>query len=397
MTASSSLLRPTWAEIDLDSIGHNVDQFRQRLGPQVAIMAVVKADAYGHGALETAGAALEAGASHLAVAFPDEGIELRRAGVNAPILLLGYSGPEQLPVLIEHRLTPIVYDRETALALGKLASGLGASLPVHVKVDTGMGRVGVSPREAVDLITATAGLPGLDLEGIATHFAAADEEEGSSFTGEQISVFDGIIAACRQRGVAPALIHTANSAAAIAYPHSRYNMVRLGISMYGHFPGSWLKKTGLSLRPALSFKSRIIFLKEVPAGTSISYGRTYHTTGKSLIATVAAGYADGYRRYLSNNMTVLVRGQRVPVVGRICMDQLMIDVSRVPGAARDDEVVLYGRQGGEEITVDEVAGALGTISHELLCAVGKRVPRVYLRGERPVLIKGILGEKIFPG
>lgn len=394
---TSSLLRPTWAEIDLDCIEHNVNKFRQHLGPQVGIMAVVKADGYGHGAVEASTAALNAGASHLAVAFPDEGIELRRAGINAPVLLFGYSSPDCISELLEYRLTPIIYDRETAEALGRRAAGLGARLPVHVKVDTGMGRVGASPGDAVELITTIAGTPGLGLEGVTTHFASADEEEDGSFTVQQLSLFDGIIEACRERGIEPALLHAANSAAAMAYPRSRYNMIRLGIAMYGHYPGSWLKKGTLNLRAALSFKSSIIFLKEVPAGTPISYGRTFYTSGKSLIATVPAGYADGYRRHLSNSMTVLIKGRRAPVVGRICMDQLMIDASRIPGVSRGDEVVLYGRQDGEEIAVEEVAGVLGTISYELLCAVGKRVPRIYLRGGRPVLIRGILGEKIFTG
>lgn len=384
----------TWAEIDLDSIGHNVNEFLRLIGPQVRIMAVVKADGYGHGAVETARAALAAGASHLAVALLEEGIELRRAGIEAPVLLFGYTDPAQAPALLEYGITPTLFDPETAGELSRRVASEGARIPVHVKVDTGMGRVGVSPGGAVDFIANTARLPGLDLEGVLTHFAAADEE-GSPFTESQLRLFDGILEACRERGINPPLLHAANSAAAAACPHSRYNLVRLGIALYGCYPGRWLSKGPVRLEAALSLKSRIIFLKEVPPGTPIGYGCTYRTAERTVVATVPAGYADGFPRGLSNRGQVLVRGRRVPVIGRICMDQFMIDVSRVSGAARGDEVVLYGAQGGERITVEEAAETLGTISYELLCAVGKRVPRLYLREGRPVAVRNLLGGNIF--
>ncbi len=387
-------LRPTWVEINLDHLRHNLQQFRRHIGPEVQIMAVVKADGYGHGAVEVARAALNAGASSLAVAMADEGIELRRAGIGAPVLLLGYTHPDQAPLMRKYRFTPVIYHLEAARGLSRWFAERGEVLPVHVKVDTGMGRVGVAPREAVDFIGAVATMPGLKLEGVLTHFAAADEED-RSFTEAQLEQFEGILEACRARGIEIPIKHAANSAAALQYPDSRYNLVRLGIILYGCYPSPLFASDLLQLRPVLSFKSKIIFCKEVPPGTTISYGCTYRTSRPTRIATVPAGYADGYHRSLSNRGEVLVRGKRAPIVGRICMDQFMIDVTAVDGAKEGDEVVLYGRQGNGEITVDEVAGKLGTINYELLCNVGKRVPRLYLREGRVVLVRDLLGEKSF--
>ena len=371
-------IRQTWVEINLDHIAHNVKEFRRLLGHKVAIMAVVKADGYGHGAVEIAREALKAGASHLAVALPEEGLALRRAGIEAPILLFGSTGAEQVPLLLQYRLTPSLYDLETARAYsGRLAGG-GERLPVHIKIDTGMGRVGVLAPAAVELIAAVSAMPGLRLEGLYSHLAAADEAD-RIYTERQLESFNRILKACRERGLPVPLCHIANSAAAIAYPEARFDMVRLGISMYGCYPSAFLAGQAVRLLPVLSFKSKISFLKEVPAGTSISYGCTYTTGAPALIATVPVGYADGYMRSLSNKGRVLVRGKAVPVVGRICMDQMMIDVTAVPGVAVGDEVALYGSQGNAQVSVDEAAELAGTISYELLCAVGKRVPRYYLR------------------
>lgn len=387
-------LRPTWVEINLDHIRHNLKQFQRHLGPQLQIMAVVKADGYGHGAVEVARALISAGASSLAVAMPDEGIELRRAGLEASVLLLGYTNPDHAPLLLKYRLTPVLYHLEAARVLSGWFSERGETLQVHVKVDTGMGRVGVAPGEAAEFISVVSELPGLKLEGVLTHFAAADEKE-TAFTDEQIEKFERILAACRARGIEISVRHAANSAAALQHPRSRFNLIRLGISLYGCYPSPHFEGDPLRLRPALSFKSKIILCKTVPPGTPVSYGCTYRTKKQSLIATVPAGYADGYNRMLSNAGEVLVRGWRAPVVGRICMDQFMVDVTRVPGAAEGDEVVLYGRQGDEEISVDEVADKLGTINYELLCTVGKRVPRLYLSGGRVVTARDLLGEKNF--
>lgn len=370
--------RPTWAEIDLDCIAHNVTQFRRRLGLQTQIMAVVKADAYGHGAAETARAALEAGASKLAVAMPEEGVQLRQAGLEAPILVFGYSPPKLVDLFLEYRLTPTLFDLDTAKAYSECLVRRGERISVHIEVDTGIGRVGAPFVNALDFIESAAAMPGINLEGLFTHFAAADEAD-RAFTDFQLSCFRRILDECAKRGLPIPLRHAANSAAAIAYPKAWYDMIRLGISLYGCYPLSGPQGAEIDLRPALSLKSRIIFLKEVPPGTPIGYGCTYRTTGQALIATVPIGYADGFARRFSNSARVLVRGEFAPVVGRVSMDQITIDVTGVPGVARGDEVVIYGRQGNHRITVEEAAEAIGTISYELLCAVGKRVPRFYLR------------------
>lgn len=376
-----SNLRPTRAEISLDNIGHNVHEFRRLLGPDVQIMAVVKADGYGHGAVETARRALQAGASRLGVALVEEGLELRRAGIEAPVLLLGYTDPAAAPLLLRYRLTPALLGLEQARLFSGSCAAEGGTLPVHLKVDTGMGRIGVRPGEAAAFIDAVSRLPGLKLEGIFTHLSSADEEsdEARAYTAGQLRHFDDIAAAARQRGIALPLCHAANSAAALLFPRSRCNMIRLGISLYGCYPSPWMKHSvPVKLRPAMSLKSKIVFLKEVPAQTHVSYGRSYCTAANSVIATLPIGYADGYSRRLSNSGQVLVRGRRAPIVGRICMDQMMIDVSHIRGAAEGDEAVLYGSQDSGSITVEEVAQLLGTINYELLCNVGKRVPRRYL-------------------
>lgn len=385
--------RPAWVEINLDHIAHNVKEIKEHIGPMTKIMAVVKADGYGHGAAAVAETALETGASSLAVAFVEEAIELRKAGIKAPILLLGYTDPTQFSTLVEHELTPTVFDLSTALAYSGLSVEKGIKLPIHIKVDTGMGRIGLLPDEVVEVISRIIRLPGLSVEGIFTHFAAADEED-HSYTREQMVLFNRVIERCREKDIYFPLVHAANSAAAITHPHSRYSLIRLGISLYGHSPFGDFRGHSLDLLPALTFKSRVIMVKELPPGSAISYGCTYITDKDTLIATIPVGYADGYNRLLSNRGEVLIRGQRVPVVGRVCMDQLMVDVSSVPGARRGDEVVLYGRQGREQITVEEVAAQIGTINYELLCAVNKRVPRFYFREGNLVSIRDFGGDVI---
>lgn len=369
--------RPTWVEVNLDHIEHNLQELGRHIGPETRIMAVVKANGYGHGAVLTARTALEAGASSLAVASPEEGVELRLAGVSDPILVFGYSPPEAVPVLQKYNLTPTILDFAAAQHLSESFAGSTNPMPVHLKVDTGMGRVGVAFSEAVEVITAISRLPGLYLEGLYTHLASAEEEDTAS-TEEQLSRFDEIIEACRLRELEIPVVHAANSAAAIAFPRARYDLVRPGISIYGSYPSPFIEKYGVSLIPALSFKSRIVFLKEVPAGLPIGYGATYRTKNKALIATVPVGYADGYMRSFSNAGLVLVGGREVPVVGRVCMDQIMINVSNVEEVSPGDEVVIYGVQEEARITVDKAAGITGTNSYELLCAISERVPRYYI-------------------
>ncbi|MGM0651231.1 MAG: alanine racemase [Bacillota bacterium] len=388
-------VRPAWAEINLDHIAHNIRLFRKQIGSVTEIIAVVKADGYGHGARRVAEMAINAGASCLAVAFVDEAVDLRKAGIKAKILILGYTDPSLFKKLVEYNLTPTIFGLDTAEQLSWQAQELNIVLPVHIKVDTGMGRVGLLPEEALEVITRISILEGLSLEGIFTHLASAEDND-FTYTTEQMLLFNRIIDSCQERGISFSLVHAANSAAALNHPSSRFNMIRLGLSMYGHYPASEMRDIEPNLKPSLSFKSRVILVKKVQAGKAIGYGCTYHTSRESLIATIPVGYADGYSRLLSNKGQVLIRSCRVPVVGTICMDQMMVDVTDVPGVRLGDEVVLYGKQGQEEIKVEEAAELIGTINYELLCAVSKRVPRYYFKNNKLASIYDIFDGELVP-
>ena len=386
--------RPAWVEINLDHIVHNISQFQGPDGRGPQIMAVVKADGYGHGAVMIARTALEAGATSLAVAFVEEGIHLRRNGLDAPILLLGYTDPDQFTALIDYKLTPTLFSYRTAEQFSAAAVSQGCRLPVHLKVDTGMGRVGLLPADAVEVITAISKLPGLDLEGLFTHLADAEDED-HGYTLKQLTLFEGITGKLAAGNIKFKQIHAANSAASIGHPRSHYTLLRLGLAMYGYYPSPAMEKSPVDLRPALTFKSRVVLVKKMPPHSSISYGCTYHTTGEELIATVPVGYADGYSRLLSNKGSVLVRGSKAPVVGRICMDHLMIDVTNIPGVQLNDEVVIYGRQGEAEIKIEDAAALIGTVNYELLCAVDKRVSRFYYRHKKLAAIHDFIEDFTF--
>jgi len=377
MDISRYLGRPTWAEIDLSKLAANVRELRRFLPANVQLLAVVKADAYGHGSYETAKVALREGATMLGVASLEEGKSLRKKGVSAPILVLGYTDPRQSSSLLEMQLTPTVLNWETAVLFSQLTRKLGRKAAVHVKLDTGMGRLGLhNPREALLFLEKVASLPGITLEGVYTHFAKADATN-PDFTLRQLSVFENVLQACREKGLSIPLKHAANSAAALKFPQAHFDLVRVGIGLYGYDPAPNLRRERPKLLPVMSLKSRIVFLKEVPAGTSISYGGIYTTPKKTTIATVALGYADGYSRLLSNRGAMLVRGKRAPVAGRVCMDYTMLDVGETLFAKEGDEVVAFGSQGCAEIGADELARMLGTISYEILCNTSKKVPRVY--------------------
>ncbi|MGI6308664.1 MAG: alanine racemase [Dethiobacteria bacterium] len=377
MDISRYLGRPTWVEIDLSKLAANVREFRRFLPANVQLLAVVKADAYGHGAYEVACVALREGAAMLGVASLEEGKSLREKSVSAPILILGYTDPRQNLSLLEMQLTPTIFNWETVAALSQLAQARGKRVAVHVKLDTGMGRLGLNnPREALNFLERVAALPGVVLEGVYTHFAAADEAD-PSFTHCQLRVFKSILRACREKKIQISLKHAANSAAALEFPGAHFDLVRAGISLYGYYPVQNLQRERPRLLPVMSLKSRIVFLKKVPAGTPISYGGIYSTPKETTIATVALGYADGYNRLLSNRGAMLVRGRRAPIAGRVCMDYTMLDVGEVLSAKEGDEVVAFGSQGHEEIRADELARELGTISYEVLCNISKKVPRVY--------------------
>lgn len=371
------MIRPTHAEIDLSAIEFNLRQVRKIVGPDIRICPAVKADAYGHGAVEVSGLLLETGADMLSVAFIEEAVELRGAGIDAPIMLLQPAFHEQIPEIVAHDITATICDMESARELSRQSLAAGKRTKVHLKVDTGMGRVGIQPETAPLFATSLAELPSIELEGIFTHFPTADEED-LSFTQQQIWEFGGIIEAVEAEGVHVPLRHAANSAGVLNCDDSFFNMVRPGIMLYGLYDSPFVSRE-VELRQSLTLKSRIAFLKELPQGRTVGYGRTFTTARPTVVATIPIGYADGYNRRLSNRGYTLVRGARVPVIGRVCMDQIMLDVTDVSGACVGDEVVLYGRQGDQEITMEEIEEIVGTISYEIVCAISKRVPRLYVR------------------
>ncbi|MCL1912006.1 MAG: alanine racemase [Leptospirales bacterium] len=387
MDTKEEIIPLTWAEIDLDSLGHNVRELRKKINPDVGMMIAVKADAYGHGASQVSRAAFKNGASFLAVARIEEAVKLRADKIDAPMLLLGHCRPEYVGPVLDMDVRVSVNSMEDAESLSAAASAIGKNLQVHVKVDTGMGRLGIlsaglssapgeNPAENIKKIAA---MPRLELEGIFTHFASADSGDRSSAEA-QTARFLAILKDIDGAGLRVKYVHAANSAAAINMPHAHFSMTRPGIAVYGLPPFDGYDKTGMELRPVMSMKSRVVQLKKVGAGFHVSYGGTHITEKDTVIATVPVGYADGYNRHLSNKGIMLVRGQRARVVGRVCMDLAMLDVGHIPSVALGDEVVVFGRQGDEYIGADELASLAGTISYEIITAVSPRVKRVYLGG-----------------
>lgn len=368
---------PVWAEVDLAAISHNINEIRRITSPSAKVMAVVKANGYGHGAVEVSRTALACGADWLGVARVAEGVSLRESGIEAPVLILGYIPPEQSGEVVRNRLSQAVYTRDMALSLARAAAAEGLRAKVHFKVDTGMGRIGwVAGPGAVREILELARNPHLEVEGIFTHFAAADASD-KRYTLEQYSKFMEIILELRKNGLEIPLRHAANSAAIMEMPETHLDLVRAGIIVYGLYPSDEVDHGILKLRPAMSLKTEVAYVKKVPAGFKVSYGCTYTTKAPTVIATLPLGYADGYTRLLSSKGEALLHGRRAPVVGRVCMDQVMVDVGHIPGVKVGDEAVLFGRQGEQEITADEVAAKLGTINYEVVCMVSYRVPRVY--------------------
>lgn len=339
-------------------------------------MAVVKANAYGHGALEVATTALASGASHLGVALVEEGMELRAQGVKAPILVFGGMVPEQAALFVENDLTATVYTPQAAEALAGAAQRLGKAATVHVKIDTGMGRVGITWSEALPFLRWLAAQEGLRVEGMYTHFATSDEKD-KAFAELQLARFRQVVEGVEAMGLR-LIKHAANSGAILDMPESYFDLVRPGVMMYGYYPSPHTSRS-LPLRPAMTFKTRVLFVKKIARGTSISYGRQFIAARPTTIATLPVGYADGYNRLLSNQGEVLIRGKRYPVVGRVCMDQIMVDLGPESDVLPGEEVVLFGRQGDEEVSVYSICEKLGTIPYEVTCWVSARVPRVYTR------------------
>ncbi|HSB72010.1 MAG TPA: alanine racemase [Candidatus Methylomirabilis sp.] len=372
------IVRPTRAEVDLAAVASNVTLACRTAGPGTEVMAVVKADAYGHGAVPVARVAIRTGVTWLGVAIPEEALPLRAAGIRAPILVLGPIAPEQADLVAASALDQCVSDPGQAEALDRAARAHGRVLSVHLKVDTGMGRVGVAPGQVRATAEKIGALPCVRLRGLMTHFADAEAED-PTFAREQLRRFAEAEAGLRQAGIDRPIRHAANSAALLCLPEARLDMVRPGIMLYGCHPrGRHCHPGGPGLRPSLRFLTAISQLAAVPRGASVSYGRTFVAPRGLVVATLPVGYADGWGRLLSNRGQVLIRGRRVPVIGRVCMDMTMVDVTDLPEVRVGDEAVLIGRQGEGEISADEVAEAQGTISYEVLCRIGPRVPRVYL-------------------
>jgi len=374
--------RSVWSEIDLDAVRANVTALRELAAP-AEFLAVVKANAYGHGAVPVARAALEAGASWLGIARVEEAVQLRDAGIEARIMLLSEPAPAAVADVVAHDITPVVYTEAgiDSLAKGVIDAGRTRPLPVHLKVDTGMHRVGCTPADAVALARLVGTRDQLELAGVCTHLAVADEPD-DSYTPEQLERFDAVLDALDAAGLLPPLVHAANSAGMLVHPRARHSLVRVGIAMYGLPPAPALHgHGGVVLQPVMSLRARVTMVKELPAGARLSYGLRYELDRASRIATVPAGYADGVPRNLGlHGGEVLIGRRRLPIAGVVTMDQLLVDVGDAPVAA-GDEVVLIGRQGAEEITATEWAQHLGTINYEIVTGIGARVPRTY-RGER---------------
>ncbi len=384
-----STLETIWAEIDLGAIAHNTAELKQKAG-NARFMAVVKANAYGHGILAVAHRALQSGADWLGVARFGEAMVLRDAGIRERVLIFGHTPPERGPTMVEQGLTPTVFDLQTAVLLSKAAACKENRLKIHLKIDTGMGRLGILPDSrrpgfdkaappirAVEEIAAIGRLPGIEIEGIYTHFASADDADKTA-ARRQLAVFTKLLDALQGEGVHISLQHAANSASIIDLPESHLDMVRAGIALYGLAPSAQVGLQTVDLKPAMALKARIVHLKQVPAGFPVSYGSTYRTKAPTTIATVPIGYADGYSRLLSNRGCMLVRGVRAPITGRVCMDQIMLDVGHVKGVAVGDEVVAFGAQNGAALPADELAAALSTINYEIVSSIMDRVPRVYV-------------------
>lgn len=371
--------RPTQAYIDLDALAFNLHSSRKFIGPDVKIMAVVKADGYGHGAVACALKLEAEGVDWLGVAIPEEGCELRKAGITVPILCLGSFWPGQEDILFQHDLTPVIYDLKIARLLAERAAELKRTVDVHVKIDTGMGRVGIDHRTAAEFARELKIIKELNVAGLLTHFASAEDPEEKAFTNLQIERFENACDAFREAGHAPQWLDLANSPGAIRHPNSRGNMVRLGGALYGLLDDILTPDTERpALMPVLSLSSRIAHLKNVRPGETLGYGRTFSTTRDSIIALIPIGYADGYPRGLSNCGKAYVKGSLVPVVGRISMDWTLLDVTDVSNISVGDEVFLIGGGAGHAIKASDLAREIGTIGYEITCGISPRVPRIFL-------------------
>lgn len=372
--------RRTWAEVSLKNLSHNYFALRDELPSNCKFMGMVKSDAYGHGALSIARKLQELGVDYLGVACLDEALELRQGGVTAPILILGGTAPEDAPALLQYQLAQTVFDLNTAKLFSKAAKEAGGEIKIHIKADTGMTRLGFFCDEnhmesTASQIAEACALPGLQAEGIFTHFADSDGDE--EYTMRQLVLFLSLLDRLEKQGCRFDIRHAANSAATLLYPCSHLDMVRPGLALYGHYPAPNMEEL-CELLPVMEVKSRVISVKLVPAGTSVSYGRTHVLEEEKALAVIPIGYGDGFFRNFSNTFTVNIHGKRAPIVGRVCMDMCMADVSEITKVSPGDEVIIYGKDINSGQTIEDGAKQVQTISYELLCALSKRIPRIYI-------------------
>lgn len=375
------------ANIDLDAICSNLKETRKIINQDTKIMAIVKADAYGHGMIPVVKALDAMGIDAYGIAILEEGIELRKAGIKKPLLILGFTPSPMYPDLVEYDITQTVFKYDMAKEISDVAMSMNKIANIHIKLDTGMSRIGFQiDEESLNIILDIAKLPGIKISGIFTHFACADEKDKTS-AHKQLSEFNDFIKKLEDSGLYIPMKHISNSAAIMDLPEANMDMVRSGIATYGLYPSEEVQKGRLALRPALELKTNVVFIKDVPAGVGVGYNSTYITTKKTTIATIPVGYGDGYPRQLSSKGRVLINGQYAPIIGRICMDQFMVDITGLKDIKEGDVVTLVGRDGDEFISVEEVAALSGSFNYEFICNIGKRIPRVYYKGGKVVETK----------
>lgn len=379
-------LRPVWAEVDLDKLAHNMREIR-RITKSEKIIAVVKADAYGHGAVDVAPVLLENGANSLAVAMLSEAMELRRSGIECQIMILGFTPPELIDNLLKYDIEQTVFSYEFAKKLSKMAKHENKTAKIHIALDTGMGRIGFLPNdESVQEVYKISKLPNIVIEGLFCHFSTADEKD-KTYTYTQVEKYDDFYEKLKMKKVYINTRHIANSAAIIDLPEIHYEAVRPGIIIYGYYPSDEVNKKKIDLLPVMTLKTNVVHIKTLPPGEYVGYGREYKTDKESVIATLPIGYADGYTRLLFQKAKVIIKGKFAPVIGKICMDQCMIDITDVSGVKVGDEVILIGEDENNKFNADIVGELIGTISYEVVCMIGKRVPRVYIKKGEVVKIR----------
>ncbi len=383
-------IKRTWAEVNIDNIKHNFNEIKEKLSPKTKLLCVLKADAYGHGAEFLVREYEKLGADFFGVSNLDEAIQLRKAGSKKPILIFGYTPSECADVLADNNISQAVFSLEYAKKLRAECKNKGVKVKAHLKIDTGMSRIGFfaqneeSRKKSVEEILEINDMPEIEIEGMFTHFSVADDiTNNEEYTTYQINNFKSMIGDLETRGLRIPLKHCCNSGGIINFPEMQLDMVRAGVILYGLYPSEEIIGK-INLKPAMSLKTVVSQVKTIPEGTSVSYGRTFVSDRKIRVASVAIGYADGYLIKFSNNSEMLVHGKRAKILGRVCMDQLMLDVSDIEGVSEGDEVVVFGTDGGNSISVDELAKNIGTINYEIVCLIGKRVPRIYLENDKIV-------------